>query len=1433
MKKILSILFIILPFICAAQNNSVKGSGVIYTAGPPTLTIDTRYHAELAIDTASGLWWEYSRDLGWLKAGFRIQDVSGCTPPAYTPQDKQSEIARNACDSLYGWRVGAWRHLNPVKTYTAGTGINITGTTISNTGDLSTTNEIQTLSASGAGPTQYNIDLSLSGGSVTLKEGTNVNLTRSGNEITVNASDQYTGTVTSIDMTVPAAELDVSGVPITGSGTIALSWDNQLRNLIFASPTGGTGQPSFRALNYLDFNAALKDSIDIIVIRNVSEFSSYPKNSSNRHKVLFWDDADRGGVFVLRNTGSANGGTIFAGNGGSNRWHRITPDGRINVRWFGATGNGSTDDLTAMQAAANYTANNNGHLYFPAGTYITSGTVTVDSFSRITISGDGPALTILKRKDNTVGTVNRVLRIDGDGGDRVTVLNIGFDGNAQNQTAPSPTTQWQQYHSLYLLSNGQQAFSTITLQNINSYNPLGDGISLAGSPSDGFGLANIVNVYEEGRLYTRSSVTVTANFDGVNITNFTGPVIEVEPNGYSGSYRYNLNLTNVHCNSELDLNLLGARAAGRRGTCNANGLYLKGSLVSLGEFDFNVSNFRFDTKTALRMAYGSYRFSNGIIYADSAFTDTSLLIEAAANPTDTAVFQSVQFSRHSSVTGLTAYFVDDNAAGEKTLVSFQSCQFNGGTRSAAIRAGRFEFLNCTHTLTDTTTACVYTNGSTTKAGVSSYVVIQNNYLPDYSYLFRPSISGTGQRFLVEGGNARDGHRILWDRFDKIDVEALPQNLQRYDENTTTALNASHFPVQGRWRKGDRLYYRDPAAKGAEWAECTVSGRADGVSATGATSGATFKKSGLHAVNTTGATTGQVLKWNGSLWVPANDSIGGGSGGGGIYGDGTAGSGDDNLPPGGSTVTTNNDPLQFQTATAAGLISNVIQVLVPYSSDDAFTNYLAGYTPIDSFKIFNFDGGTYARTYSGDFNIESDDQILLTADSVRVSTVASSAKVPALVGINAQGTLKQITASTNDHVLKWSNGGWVTGAVPGGGGGVTGTGTANYVAYWTGTSTIAADADFQFDGTRVGIQGAPVSGFSLYTANAVRFDGTAVIRGSGDNFTGSTATPHFRLWNTTAGTGDTWYVGSENDGELSITSSNLGGIQAKFTANGDYQLTNALEMKVDAAPPSAPADGLSFYVDEKANVQIPIWVDESGQAWETMASFFGSKWAMWSANGNGTGVSTWTLANSESGTPTTRNVASTSLFTSMRRIGYVTAASGSSVAGTRHNNQQFWRGNAAGRGGFIACFRFGFSTANTGNKQAFIGLRASSAAISGNTNPSSLTNIIGFGIDATQTTLRWMVNDGSGTATATNLGANFPSNTTDADMYDARIFATPNGGTVYYWIKNLSTGNITSGSSSSDLPSTTTFLCPVLWIGNGANATAVGIDVVQYGILTLN
>jgi hypothetical protein len=56
------------------------------------------------------------------------------------------------------------------------------------------------------------------------------------------------GTVTSVAMTVPESELGVTGTPITTSGTLALSWDSQTANKVFASPNGTTGVPTFRAL---------------------------------------------------------------------------------------------------------------------------------------------------------------------------------------------------------------------------------------------------------------------------------------------------------------------------------------------------------------------------------------------------------------------------------------------------------------------------------------------------------------------------------------------------------------------------------------------------------------------------------------------------------------------------------------------------------------------------------------------------------------------------------------------------------------------------------------------------------------------------------------------------------------------------------------------------------------------------------------------------------------------------------------------------------------------------------------------------------------------------------------------------------------------------------------------------------------------------------
>ena len=57
--------------------------------------------------------------------------------------------------------------------------------------------------------------------------------------------------VTSVGLAAPSF-LTVSGSPVTSSGTLTLSLANQAQNQIFASPSGVSGTPSFRAMALLD-----------------------------------------------------------------------------------------------------------------------------------------------------------------------------------------------------------------------------------------------------------------------------------------------------------------------------------------------------------------------------------------------------------------------------------------------------------------------------------------------------------------------------------------------------------------------------------------------------------------------------------------------------------------------------------------------------------------------------------------------------------------------------------------------------------------------------------------------------------------------------------------------------------------------------------------------------------------------------------------------------------------------------------------------------------------------------------------------------------------------------------------------------------------------------------------------------------------------------
>ena len=61
----------------------------------------------------------------------------------------------------------------------------------------------------------------------------------------------------------------------------------------------------------------------------------------------------------------------------------------INVKEYGATGNGTTDDTTSIQSAITVLANEKAYLFFPCGTYKISSTLLIENKNYLTVVGDG------------------------------------------------------------------------------------------------------------------------------------------------------------------------------------------------------------------------------------------------------------------------------------------------------------------------------------------------------------------------------------------------------------------------------------------------------------------------------------------------------------------------------------------------------------------------------------------------------------------------------------------------------------------------------------------------------------------------------------------------------------------------------------------------------------------------------------------------------------------------------------------------------------------------------------------------------------------------------------------------------------------------------------------------------------------------------------
>lgn len=271
---------------------------------------------------------------------------------------------------------------------------------------------------------------------------------------------------------------------------------------------------------------------------------------------------------------------------------------------------------------------------------------------------------------------------------------------------------------------------------------------------------------------------------------------------------------------------------------------------------------------------------------------------------------------------------------------------------------------------------------------------------------------------------------------------------------------------------------------------------------------------------------------------------------------------------------------------------------------------------------------------------------------------------------------------------------------------------------------------------------------------------------------------------------------------------------------------ALVLNAQATEPSASSAGTGkIYAKSLGGRILPKFIGPAGIDTSLQPAFFGNGIQMYSPGTSTTVQAFGGPALTAVGTVSHPTLASTNLRTQTSRWNVISAATANAAAENRSAFLRIWRGDQPGLGGFFHRTRFAI-VSNTANQRSFFGFLASTSAIALTQEPRLLTNMIGVGNGLGETTLRVYGNDGVGTATEVDLGANFPAN--DSTMvYDFTLFHAPNGNSCTWEVSNLTTGNKATGTIiDADLPASTVFLGYHAYINNGGTAAAVNFDLMR-------
>ncbi|WP_316569199.1 right-handed parallel beta-helix repeat-containing protein [Neobacillus sp. YIM B06451] len=190
---------------------------------------------------------------------------------------------------------------------------------------------------------------------------------------------------------------------------------------------------------------------------------------------------------------------------------------QVNVKDYGAYGDGKRDDTTAFQKAVDFVAKEGGgEVFVPEGTYIIN---PVFIKSNVNLVGESRDLVVIKLSDQALDDFTRMVNLESIS--NVKIQNITFDGNAENH--PNGI---EHMHAIFAWDS-----KNILIDSNRLINAVGDGISISGSTetSDNVIISN--NILEDNR---RSNIVLEQVnnlqiFNNVSTSKTGRPALHFEP----------------------------------------------------------------------------------------------------------------------------------------------------------------------------------------------------------------------------------------------------------------------------------------------------------------------------------------------------------------------------------------------------------------------------------------------------------------------------------------------------------------------------------------------------------------------------------------------------------------------------------------------------------------------------------------------------------------------------------------------------------------------------------------------------------------------------------------------------------------------------------------------------------------------------------------